>query len=41
MDDIEIDIDEFLARIRGNKPPFACPFDDCTKLFRSFAGNLF
>lgn len=33
---VDFDIDDFLSRIQGNKPPFVCPSETCQKVCRSY-----
>nr|CAH8847694.1 unnamed protein product [Trichobilharzia regenti] len=34
---VDFDIDDFLSRIQGNKPPFVCPSETCQKVCKSYS----
>lgn len=38
---LDFDIREFLNHIRATKPPYECPFKECGKIYKSFAGIQF
>ena len=35
---LDLDIKAWCESIRGMKPPFECPFNDCRRIYKSFAG---
>ena len=35
---LDFDVREFCAALRATKPPYECPFKECGKIYKSFAG---
>ena len=34
----DFDLDGFMDDIKGSKPPYRCPLDDCGKSYKSISG---